>query len=72
MMILVLCGFCLAGFANTVQQQDTSLTRQDTTKRHTKKMSPARKNPKNKDWSKRDTMKKNNSRMDTIAKPPQP
>jgi hypothetical protein len=71
MMILMLSAFCLSASANEVLQQDTTKTRQDTTRKHGSKNSPAHKKPMKKNGSKQDTLKRNGQRRDTTVTPPQ-
>lgn len=66
MMILLMSGFCLAVSAPNVLAQDTTRTRQDTTKTDKKK----KKDMKHKDKSKQDSTKHDQKR-DTTTRPPQ-
>lgn len=64
MMMLALGTFCLTASANVGFWQDTTKTKQDTTKKHHGKKSHDKK--KDKDKSKQDTTKR-----DTTTRPPQ-
>lgn len=72
LMTMLLGAFCWTASAMDGPQQDTTKNRQDTTKKHMKKKSPADKKNKKKDWSKKqDSLKKNPRKIDTITPPPQ-